>query len=319
VRNRILLAIKFIISFGLIYYLLRHIGVQTVWHDLSSPRWSWILISIAACSLSNLLGAFQWQLLLRQAGIRFSYYRVMQYYHIGLFFNNFFISNMGGDFFRLFYIARHGNNSSAAVSTVFLDRFLGFTLLTVLAVIGSIYWIGSTGLTHILPVLLTLMILWGVIVLVFFNRRLGKLLRFLLKWFVPEKYLNKLKDIYNLVNDFLQNKRLVWSVVGISLVVQLLRIYVHFAVGRAIGVETSFISFMIYIPLIALLASLPISIGGLGIREQTGVILFQRVGIAKSMSLSMEFLAYLVTIVGSILGVFFFLGMRGQKESNDEE
>ncbi|HDL17624.1 MAG TPA: flippase-like domain-containing protein, partial [Bacteroidetes bacterium] len=233
-------------------------------------------------------------------------------------FNNIFISNMGGDFFRLFYISKQANNSSAAVSTVFLDRFLGFTMLTFLAIMGGIYWSGAGGLAQIWPILLVLMFTWVLVIFVLFNKKLGIFFRFLLKWFVSEKILIKLRDIYNLIYDFSRDKRLLAYLFSISFVIQLSRVFIHYFAGRAVGVEIGFVPFLIFIPIIALFASLPISVGGLGVREQTGVILFRRVGIPMAVTIPMEFLAYLLTVVCSLPGILFFV-LIDKRRNQDEK
>lgn len=317
-RSKFITFTKIIVSLLLILYLFHKIGVNTILQEISSAKLSWIFFGIFIFTISNLLGSFQWYLFLKNAGVQLGYLSVVRYYYIGLFFNNFFISNMGGDFFRFFYISRQNKNSSAAISTVFLDRFLGFTMLTVLAVIAGIYWFSTFGFSKIWPALLILMACWSFLILVLFNRKLGHFFGFLLKWFTPEKILIKLRDIYNLIYEFSKNRRLVIFVFFISLSIQFIRVMIHIVAGKAIGVEAHFISFLIFIPLIALLSSLPISIGGLGIREQTGVLLFKRVGVAGALSASMEFLAYLLTIISSLPGIVFFILADKRRKSEQK-
>ncbi len=317
-KNKILIGVKLIVSFGLLYFLVHKIGLRPVLIQLENAKISWLLLAIVVFTFSNLLGSLQWYLLLRYAGVQLHFFRVVQYYYIGLFFNNIFISNMGGDFFRLFYISKQANNSSAAVSTVFLDRFLGFTMLTFLAIMGGIYWSGAGGLAQIWPILLVLMFTWVLVIFVLFNKKLGTFFRFLLKWFVSEKILIKLRDIYNLIYDFSRDKRLLAYLFSISFVIQLSRVFIHYFAGRAVGVEIGFVPFLIFIPIIALFASLPISVGGLGVREQTGVILFRRVGIPMAVTIPMEFLAYLLTVVCSLPGILFFV-LIDKRRNQDEK
>lgn len=317
-RNKILITIKLIVSSGLLYFLLHKIGLQPVLTQLGNAQLSWLLLAIVVFTFSNFLGSLQWYLLLRRTGVYLGFFRVVRYYYIGLFFNNIFISNMGGDFFRLFYISRQANNSSAAFSTVFLDRFLGFTMLTFLAIMGGIFWSGTVGLAKIWPVLLILMSTWVFVIIVLFNKKLGYFFRFLLKWFVSEKILIKLRDIYNLIYDFSRDKRLLLYLFSISFVIQLSRVFIHYFAGRAIGVESGFVPFLIFIPIIALFASLPISVGGLGVREQTGVILFRRVGIPMALAIPMEFLAYLLTVVCSLPGILFFILIDKRRDKNEK-
>ncbi len=317
-NNRWILWIKLTVSAGLLYYLLYKIGPGVLWQELSTADWRWLLLGIGVFTVSNLLGAFQWYLLLRESGVKYSYPRILEYYYIGLFFNNFFISNMGGDVFRFYYISRHAQNGTAAVSTVFLDRFFGFSMLTVLAVLGGLYWMSTAQMGDIWPVLLILMAAWSFVILILFNRRLGGMLHFVLKWFLPEKFLTKLKDIYNLIHNFSQNKRLLFIVMFTSLAIQLIRVTIHYIAGRALGIQVPFVSFMVFVPLIALLASLPISIGGLGVREQSGVLLFKRVGVPMNMAMPMELLAYILTIISSLPGMICYWIVGNRRKSNEE-
>ena len=57
---------------------------------------------------------------------------------------------------------------------------------------------------------------------------------------------------------------------------------------------------------------MPISLGGIGIRENAGVLLFSRVGMPSATAFSMELLAYLVGLAASLPGglLFLFRGMR---------
>ena len=317
-KQRIVQIVKFAVSAGLLYYLLQRIGLQNFWNQLRSADAGWLLFGLVIFTVSNVLGALQWHLLLRATGVRLPYGQTLRYYFIGLFFNNFFVSNMGGDFFRLYYISKSAKNGAAAVSTVFLDRFLGFSMLTVLAVLGGLYWMGIQGMGKIWPVLLALLALWAGLLLVLFNRNLGKLLHGVLSWFVPEKFLTKLTAVYNLINEFNQRKKTMLLLIGISLVIQLSRVSIHFIAGRALGVHVSFLAFMVFVPLIALLASLPISIGGLGVREQSGVLLFQRVGVPMQQVVPMELLAYVLTILASLPGMVFYLITGSGKEVQNE-
>ena len=61
-----------------------------------------------------------------------------------------------------------------------------------------------------------------------------------------------------------------------------------------------------FIPLVALFASLPISFGGIGVREQSGATLFSTVGLGASKVVTFEFLAYIIGIIATIPGGIIF-------------
>ena len=107
-------------------------------------------------------------------------------------------------------------------------------------------------------------------------------------------------------------------VICISLFVQSMRILTHYFVGRALGISISPIFFFIFIPIIAIIASLPVSLGGIGFREQSGVILFSIVGVAAAEASLMEFLAYLVGIGSSLRGGLIFI-LRNKVMAKDQK
>jgi hypothetical protein len=74
----------------------------------------------------------------------------------------------------------------------------------------------------------------------------------------------------------------------------------------------------VVIPLVAVAAGLPVSIGGLGVREGTGVLLLAPLGMAGPEVVAMESLAYLVGVGTSIIGGFAFLFGREIQPSQVE-
>jgi uncharacterized membrane protein YbhN (UPF0104 family) len=100
----------------------------------------------------------------------------------------------------------------------------------------------------------------------------------------------------------------------VSVGVQLMRVGVHYVVGHALGLEVPFGYFLVFIPLIAIVASVPVSFGGIGVRENSGVLLFGRLGVEGTVAFSMEFIAYLVGLAASLVGgvVFVCRGKAGK-------
>jgi uncharacterized membrane protein YbhN (UPF0104 family) len=99
-----------------------------------------------------------------------------------------------------------------------------------------------------------------------------------------------------------------WAQISaLSFATQSLRILVHFFCGIAVGVELSVSWYFYYIPLVAIVSALPISIGGFGPRELLAQSLFARAGVASLESVVIQLLAYFVSLVLSLFGAFVFL------------
>ncbi len=98
----------------------------------------------------------------------------------------------------------------------------------------------------------------------------------------------------------------VWIFLG-SALTQGLRILVHYFCGIAVGVDLSISWYFYYIPLVAIVSALPISIGGFGPRELLAQSLFARAGVPGLESVVIQLLAYFVSLVLSLFGAFVFL------------
>jgi len=58
----------------------------------------------------------------------------------------------------------------------------------------------------------------------------------------------------------------------------------------------------------------PISFGGLGVRENMGALLFGRVGVEPAAALTLMFLGYLAGILASLIGGVAFVARRTTRE-----
>ncbi len=272
-------------------------------------------MAVLVFSLSNVLGAVQWFLLLRSQKVGMSLGHVVSYYHVGLFFNNFLIGYVGGDALRIYDVSRHAGNSTAAVSSVVFDRFIGFFVLTSIAMVVSLFQIHHLTSFKAVYVIGFILVVWILIFIFLFNEKAGIAVGRLFKPIVPFFISTKIHAIYVAINQFRHQHLVLVLILGISIIVQTLRILVHYIAALAVGVNVNPVFFFMFIPLVALFASLPISFGGIGVREQSGVTLFSTIGLAASKVVTFEFLAYIVGIIATIPGGLIFALRREHRKS----
>ncbi len=264
-------------------------------------------------ALSNALGSLQWYILLRSQNINIAYRSVLSFYHVGLFFNNFLLGYVGGDAFRIWDISKKANNTTAAFSTVLFDRFVGFFALTSLAMIVSLVWLQMLTSIKMLYFIAVVLTAWLFGLYLLFNERAARIMINVFRPFLPRIVLDKSRDVYMAINRFRHKKRLMMRVFIVALIVQSMRVMVHYWAALAVGVNERVLYFFVFIPVIAMAASLPISLGGIGVREQSGVSLFAGIGLAASKVVSFEFLAYLIAIIATIPGGVIF-AIRREKQ-----
>lgn len=305
--------LKVVISVVLIVFLFVKLGSREIIAQLTTINYWWLVWGIFAFSFSNLLGSLQWFLLMKTQGMKLSLAKVISYYYVGLFFNNFLVGYVGGDAIRIYDISKASGNSSHAISTVFLDRLIGFVMLTTLALVAGIAWRNIFQSKTIIFVIIIIFICWIISFVVLFNERFARKIGWIFRFIVPSKVNNKIREVYSSINSFKHAKKTVSVVLLISFVTQVLRIVVHFFAALSVGVHAHLKYFFIFIPVIALLSSLPISIGGIGIRESSGVALFAQIdSLQPEAIVAMEFLAYLIGLVSTLPGGLIFM-LRKEK------
>jgi len=303
---------KLVVSLVLVAAVIWKVGPHAVVPAVF--RWQWLLVAISVFLVSNLLGAWQWSLLLRSAGISLERGKVVQTYFVGLFFNNFLIGNVGGDIMRAFDVRRHGTSShqghaAVGVATIVMDRFLGFLTMMCFAGLALWAWHGDARAMQIIVGLLGAFLVAGVLLT---SRRIGTRWDRAVTALLPRRMA---QTVLNLRAGFVAMRQQPGALIGaacVSAFVQGMRIVVHYLCASAIGLGIPFVYFAEFIPPISVAAAFPISVGGLGMREWAAVGLFRAVGVAGAGVVTMELLAHAVTLVSSLPGALAFV-VRGAK------
>jgi uncharacterized protein (TIRG00374 family) len=313
-RTVLLLGAKILLSVALIVFLFR---TRLDWADIQAAiaraNPAWLLAAFGLLFASNVLGSWQWNRLLETVDIRISFWKVCAYYHVGLFFNNFLPANVGGDFARILDASRGGTTSRAsAFSTVLMDRMIGTVALGGLAVLTTAPAItelelppGTLALLYggaIAFFLIALIMLWAV-----FHPRLLSAIESVLVRIGLGRLKPALDDLSLRLAAFRGRRRLFMELFAVAAGVQLMRVGVHVLVARALGLHVALGYFFLFVPLLAVIVSLPISLNGIGVRETTGIVLFGLVGVARSMAFTLQFTTYLVAVAVSLIGGVVFL------------
>jgi glycosyltransferase 2 family protein len=307
-RQEVLSAIlKALVSLLLIFWLFQRIGLSAILTYFQHASWIWLAASLTVFSISNVLGGLQWHMLLKNRGIDITRRHCLWLYHIGLFFNNFLLGNVGGDAFRIYDIRRYSNRTDAAFSTVFLDRFIGFFTLSTLALTTAAFMAYRLLAMSAVLTIVIIFLCWLLALFFLFSEAFASKFSWLFRLMLPPAIHVKAKAFYFSLNAFRHEKELLGRVFALSFVVQTLRILTHWCAGRSLGVAAAPGYYFLFIPIVALLASLPISLGGIGVREQSAVTLFGQLGLPSGQIVAFEFLAYLVGIVATLPGGFLFV------------
>ncbi|WP_459931349.1 lysylphosphatidylglycerol synthase transmembrane domain-containing protein [Desulfosporosinus burensis] len=274
--------------------------VWPVWQQLSLGAW---LAAVLLTILATVVSAYKWKLILTEPGIeapKFGF--LLRIYFIGLFFNNFLPSGMGGDVMRIALTSRKIGVAPATASVI-TERTWAALGLVFLCFIGFFSFHQAMGrVAVVIPVLavvvlsLTLLLLfpgWGRFFLHFLNRY--------------PKLSEGLTGFLNVLDRYRSRPGMLTKVFCWSVVFQGIIVVMNYLLFQGMGVDVSWSSCLSLIPLISALAMVPISINGLGLREWSYVVLFTPWGVEAPVALAVSLTFFLVVMLVSLLGGFFYL------------
>lgn len=265
-----------------------------------------VFLVVAAFSfifIGWLISTTRWRLLLRAQAVRPSFGRVFQAYVVALFFNNLLPSTVGGDTVRAYDSWRFGASRGAAVTVVFMDRLLGVVALLLFAAASVLT---PNRVVEQLPALRFLVpaVLLGT---------LGSLL-FLVaprrasrggdqrRRRVPGKLGNLVSVVRRAGALFGEDRRLLAKCLGLSVLLQANVVLQYAVLAKALGVPVPFPYFFIVVPLAVLVMMVPVTINGIGIRENVFAFLFGLFGVTTAVSVAFAWIAYGFLLVQAVIG-----------------
>ena len=309
-RPLLVLAVRIIVSLGLLYLALRGIHLSAIQERLSGIDVSWMALAVLATLVQIALGALRWREITERCDAPLSDLQAVRFCMIGAFFNQTLPSTIGGDAMRLWLVGRTGAGWRAATYSVLVDRAIGLIALAIIIVL-SLPWsyslIGDPNGRFALVLVDMAAICAGLGFLLF-----GRLSwRWLAHWW-PTRHIHACAVIANRV---LFDRRSGPKIAVLSLLVHVLAVVIAWCCVRAIAAPADFEQLFMLIPPIMLITMLPISIAGWGVREATMMVAFGYAGLVPADGTVVSLLfgaAYF--IVGAIGGLVWILSAeKGSK------
>ncbi|MBS1990756.1 MAG: flippase-like domain-containing protein [Cyanobacteria bacterium SZAS LIN-3] len=278
---------------------------------LGANRW-FLSLALVVFLSSTFLNAHRWQLLAQAVGLEKSLLKLTQLCFVGLFFNLFLPSTVGGDVSRCYYLSKGTGKYKEAFYSVLADRTVGIAVLFLFATTGILLGPGGGGL----PLELKLPII------------AGTLFVFGLVPFAPQlsvKFLGENNIITRQINKsparvYWSNKGLMATAIGLSVVMQIVIVAVHVAIGMALGLhDIPLWYYFVFYPSVAVLGFVTPSFNGIGIREWAYTYFLTMAGVDRAHALTYAIMWLGLTTVASLVGgLVYILGhFQISKEEQD--
>lgn len=305
-----MLALRVVVTLVLLGLLLPRIHLGSI--DWGASTVGWLAAGLGVTFAGVVISALRWQRVVEALGLHGGLRRLLDYYLVSMFVGSVLPSTVGGDVLRVSRLAIDTGERPLSFASVVLERMTGWLVLPVITFTGFAV---NPGLLEVpgpavkLAVLLaagTLALLLVVLFLAAHPRLGGRLAH-------RESWLRFLGAVHLGIDRLRRRPSSAAEVLVVGFAYQLLVVLAAFLAAKALGVHVSFTVFLTFFPVVAIAQVLPVSIGGIGLREGALVIFLStsKLGATHTQAVALGLAFYAMNVLVSLLGAPAFL--RGHR------
>ncbi len=298
---------------------------------MGQVRFAYIWPAPALLAVALYFGGVRWSILLPYFGIRLKASKAFLYYLIGSFYGNALPGVIGGDAVRIGICGVTEKKPVADITaSVLVERVWGVLALLAMGTMAIIMIPVSLRSALGPSVVILVPVMAGVSLFILFG---GYLILGVVLVTRVEHISGRSKKIAETILRVIGYTRKIppasmTAVFLLSAFFQFADIMASFLLAKAINIDVPFTLFFAIFPIVYIVTALPISLGGLGVREGALTYFLNRVGVLPSDAVMLSFIIYLNRILVSLIGGALQIiwkpavnsreaGVRAQREEGD--
>ena len=309
---------RVVISVVMLGILVRQVRLHSLFPVWDRTTVALLAGGIACTSLGIVLSAYRWQRVLSAMDLPSKLGPLLSAYLASQFLSNFLPSTIGGDALRVTRLsassrtAAGGPEAPAAFASVVLDRMSGWLILPLLCLAGlfinpTLLHLGSSSHVALAISVVTLAAL-AAVVSVAGSRRLGGRLA------GHDSWLRFMGAVHLGLARIVRRPRAAAQVMVASVVYQLAIVAAGILASRAIGIHIGPTALLAFIPVVAIVQVLPLTVGGLGVREGAFTLFLHPLGVTTGQAIALGLAMYGMHLIASLLGApSFAVGNRSAR------
>ena len=269
------LLLKAIVTLGAIAYVASKIDFAALGAILLSADWLWLAAAFAAFNASKILSSVRLNRYFKALNLRMDEKTNLTLYYIGMFYNLFLPGGISGDGYKIYLLhKRYQTGFKPLTQATLLDRVSGLAALLFLGALLFVFSRFADLFAFLLPVALA-----------------GMVLVLPVTWWMTKKLFGQFLPVF---------RSTTWYAFG----VQLLQLLSALFIVYALGVGEATLEYLTLFLVSSVVAVLPVSIGGIGLRELTFLYGFGLIGGDVNTAVSFSLLFFLITLLSSLVGAF---------------
>jgi uncharacterized membrane protein YbhN (UPF0104 family) len=275
-KKRLKLLLKIVLTALALWFVLSKVDSDKLGTSLQSADSFWLLGAFILFNLSKITSAFRLNLYFQAMGLWLSERYNLILYYVGMFYNLFLPGGIGGDGYKIYLLNKHYQHGVKPLfQAILLDRLSGLAGLGFYACLLFAWSDYATLFGE-----WTIWLAYGLALSIF------PIAYFATRWFFP-----------------LFMKVFQPTMVG-GLGVQLLQLLSAWAILKSLLIDHALLEYLTLFLISSVVAVLPLTIGGVGVRELTFLYGLEYIGEEPSLGVTFSFLFFMITAISSLLGLF---------------
>jgi uncharacterized membrane protein YbhN (UPF0104 family) len=292
-----------LLIFGYVGYT---VDLSSAWRQTTSQDPSLVALAAAILLIQLGLGGVRWFVILRSLGAGSSLGETLKLFYVSIFFNSCVLSGIGGDLVRTWLSYRSHTSAKVAVTSVVLDRVAALAAVALLVLVTAPILLSRIGVSvsTMVPVVLSAGGLVGIVVAAQLDRLPERALRL--------RGVNLMRELGASIRTVFLRPASALPLLAVATAGQCAMAVATYALAVSLRLDLSFLECLALMQPVTLLANLPISIGGWGVRETAMITLLGMVGVPSSSALVLSIQLGLLTLVISLPGGLVWLALRSR-------
>ena len=296
--------VRVLVTVAFLGWFVHQFGLATIVEALGRAPGACVQATLLSLVLILTL-ALRWQLLLSALDLAPRFSEVIRATFVGSV-ASICLPSVGGDVVRVMYLARERGTTAAVAVSAAVDRWFGLVALVALGLTATIGHRPSARLGDVVQgvyvAVSVVLVLTVAVALVFRAARPSALAR----PSGPIRHLDRLVGLGRSVGaamDLYAGRKLALAqALGMAMVSQLLSIFIYYWLARAVGATSGVFDFLYGVPVVTLVAVVPISLGGIGVSEWAFVQVFADLGMPPDVTLAVSLLNLVARTAGGLIG-----------------
>ena len=305
------------ITLLILVFLLRSVSWSTLLATLRHVHATTLLMALGIGILCVIFSSYNWHCLVLAERIRTDLARLVNLYFVGMAFSHFLPTSIGGDAVKAFYVGKESGNMAGATSAVLMSRITGFLGMLLIALPILLIWHASFSSTLIIGfLLLSLLITVMLGGIIFVSRNLSWVSsRFLKESWARHRLVLMTVEIGDALVNAIRRPRSLSLAVFFGLLFWAASFLNYYAYADALGMQVPLHFYIIAVSFSSIVAMLPISINGFGVREGSLVYAFSIAHVPAATSLLLAFLADAQVLLFGVIGGCIYLAMDSKSKN----